>query len=80
MIDIHPVDTHVGSRLREARVEAGLTQTQLAKSAKVSFQQLQKYENGVNRVSASRLYMLSSKLNKPVQYFFEGLENTTPHG
>ena len=61
-------------------MEAGLTQTQLAKSAKVSFQQLQKYENATNRVSASRLYMFSETLSKPISYFFDGLEATTPHG
>jgi len=68
------VDQHVGTRLRRRRRLLGLTQQQLAECVGVRFQQIQKYECGANRVSASRLYELSNALNVPVNYFYEGLE------
>lgn len=71
-IDAHPVDIHVGAQLRRARLLAGLSQGQVATSAKISFQQLQKYERGVNRISASRLFEIAAILCVPVSYFFEG--------
>ncbi len=70
-----PVDVHVGSRIRLRRIELGLSQTELADKVGVSFQQLQKYENGKNRVSASRLYAISQKLKSPIAWFFEGVES-----
>jgi len=75
------IDLHVGKRLRRRRRLLGLTQQQLAESIGIRFQQIQKYECGANRVTASRLYELAVALNVPVNYFFEGLQaaaNTTP--
>lgn len=68
------IDLHVGKRLRRRRRLLGLTQQQLAESIGIRFQQIQKYECGANRVTASRLYELSVSLNVPVGYFFEGLQ------
>ncbi len=70
----HPVDAHVGQRLRHRRWMMGLTQQQLAALVGVRFQQIQKYESGVNRVSASRLWDLSQALSVSVAFFFDGLE------
>lgn len=70
----HPVDVHVGHRLRQRRVAVGLTQDRLAKSVGITFQQVQKYERGTNRIVASRLYELAQVLKIPVEYFFEGLD------
>jgi transcriptional regulator with XRE-family HTH domain len=67
-------DLHVGKRLRRRRRLLGLTQQQLAESIGIRFQQIQKYECGANRVTASRLYELAVALNVPVNYFFEGLQ------
>jgi transcriptional regulator with XRE-family HTH domain len=69
-----PVDIHVGRQLRFARELAGLTQTDISKELGMSFQVVQKYEQGEIRVSASRLFQLSVLLAKPVGYFFEGFE------
>ena len=69
----HPTDVHVGKRIREARIAKGLSQTELGKLLGVSFQQIQKYEKGTNRLGASRLWALATSLNLPVPYFFEGL-------
>jgi len=68
------IDHHVGKRLRRRRRLLGLTQQQLAESVGIRFQQVQKYECGANRVSASRLFELAEALDVPVQYFYEGLE------
>ena len=68
---IHPVDAHVGKRIKQLRWLRGLTQQQLAQEIGVKFQQLQKYETGANRVSASRLWQLSRALETPVGFFFE---------
>jgi len=70
----HPVDLHVGKRLRHRRWMIGMTQQQLAGAVGIKFQQIQKYESGANRVSASRLWDLSQALSVPVAFFFEGLE------
>jgi transcriptional regulator with XRE-family HTH domain len=67
------VDVHVGWRLRDRRVMAGLTQEQLATRLCVTFQQVKKYENGTNRLSASRLYQCSRVLGVSILWFFEGL-------
>ena len=66
-------DLHVGKRLRRRRRLLGMTQQQLAESIGIRFQQIQKYECGANRVTASRLHELAVALNVPVGYFFEGL-------
>ncbi len=70
----HPTDVHVGGRLRIRRTMLGMSQTKLAELIGLTFQQLQKYEKGTNRISASRLYELSRKLDVPISYFFEELE------
>lgn len=70
----HPIDIHIGQRLRMRRTELGLSQEKVSESLGVSFQQLQKYERGVNRMSCSRLFLLAQSLGVPVNYFFAGLE------
>ncbi|MGV6811684.1 MAG: helix-turn-helix domain-containing protein [Brevirhabdus sp.] len=70
----HPVDVHVGKRVRHRRWMVGMTQQQLAEKVGIKFQQIQKYETGMNRVSASRLWDISEALDVPVSFFFEGLE------
>jgi transcriptional regulator with XRE-family HTH domain len=65
-----PIDVHVGRCLRARRQELGLSQMRLAEALGVTFQQIQKYERGVNRVVASRLYDLSRILDVPIEYFF----------
>ncbi len=74
--DRHPnaIDRHVASRLRLRRREVGLSQHALAAVLGVSFQQLQKYEQGTNRITAGALYKLSITLEVSVQYFFDGLK------
>jgi transcriptional regulator with XRE-family HTH domain len=72
------IDEYVGKRLRRRRRLLGMTQQQLAESVGIRFQQIQKYECGANRVTASRLYELARALSVPVNYFFEGLERTEP--
>ncbi len=69
-----PVDVHVGIRVRLRRTLLGMSQTDIADALGLTFQQVQKYENGKNRIAASRLYQLSRILDVPVGYFFEGLE------
>lgn len=66
----HPIDLHVGMRLRLRRVILGLRQDQLGDAVGVSLQQIQKYERGQNRVSASRLFDLARVLGVPIDYFF----------
>lgn len=80
-----PVDTHVGSRLRLRRTMLGLSQTELANKVGLTFQQVQKYEAGANRVSASRLFHIAEALGVPVSFFFDdmnrpdrGWEETSP--
>ncbi|MCH9825559.1 helix-turn-helix domain-containing protein [Lentibacter algarum] len=70
----HPVDVHVGKRVRHRRWLVGMTQQQLAEKVGIKFQQIQKYETGANRVSASRLWDISEVLDVPVSFFFEGLD------
>ena len=70
----HPVDVHVGKRIRHRRWLIGKTQQQLAEQVGIKFQQIQKYETGANRVSASRLWDISDALDVPVSFFFEGLD------
>ena len=69
------IDVHLGKRLRRRRRLLGLTQQQLAGTVGVRFQQIQKYECGANRISASRLWQLSEALEVPVGYFYEGLSD-----
>lgn len=72
----HPVDVHVGKRIRHRRWMVGMTQQQLAEKVGIKFQQIQKYETGMNRVSASRLWDISAALSVPISFYFEGLENS----
>ena len=65
-----PVDKIVGARVRQRRVEIHMSQERLAELIGVSFQQLQKYESGANRIGASRLYAIASSLESPISYFF----------
>ena len=67
------IDAHVGLRVRQRRTLMGLSQTQLGESLGLTFQQVQKYERGFNRIGASRLFELSRVLGVPITYFFEGL-------
>lgn len=68
------VDRHVGARLRVQRLDLAMSQSELGEKLGVSFQQVQKYEQGSNRVGASRLFQLGAVLGVPVSYFFEGLD------
>ena len=68
-----PVDAHIGQKIRARRNLLGLSQTELADAAGITFQQIQKYEKGVNRVGASRLQQFSEALGVPPSYFFDGL-------
>lgn len=71
----HPVDIHVGKRVRHRRWLIGMTQQQLAEKVGIKFQQIQKYETGANRVSASRLWDIADAMDVQVSFFFEGLED-----
>jgi transcriptional regulator with XRE-family HTH domain len=70
----HPVDVHVGQRVRHRRWMVGITQQKLAEAVGIKFQQIQKYETGMNRISASRLWDIAAALDVPVSFFFEGLD------
>lgn len=70
----HPVDVHVGQRIRQRRWMVGMTQQQLGNKVGIKFQQIQKYETGTNRVSASRLWDIAAAMDVPVAFFFEGLD------
>ncbi|MEM7239969.1 MAG: helix-turn-helix transcriptional regulator [Pseudomonadota bacterium] len=70
----HPVDEHVGQRVRQRRWMVGMTQQQLGNKVGIKFQQIQKYETGTNRISASRLWDIADALDVPVSFFFEGIE------
>ena len=72
-----PVDLHVGSRLRLRRNLMGMSQDQLGKASGLTFQQIQKYEHGTNRIAASRLFQLATLLNVQVSWFFEGFSVET---
>jgi len=72
------IDDHVGARIRERRIMLGLTQQQLAEMIGVTYQQAHKYERGINRVSAGRLYQIAGVLNVPIVYFYDGLGAAAP--
>lgn len=71
----HPVDVHVGKRVRHRRWMVGMTQQQLAGKVGIKFQQIQKYETGMNRISASRLWDIAESLGVPISFFFEGIDD-----
>lgn len=73
----NPVDLYVGGRVRMRRRSLGVSQERLADDLGLTFQQVQKYERGANRVSASKLYEIARSLQTPVAYFFEGLNDPT---
>lgn len=74
----HAVDVHVGRRLRLKRTLAGLSQTDLAGAVGLTFQQIQKYEKGANRISAGRLVQFAGALGVPVSFFFDGGDGDAP--
>lgn len=74
------VDWHVGSRLRLRRLELGMSQEKLADALGITFQQVQKYERGTNRIGASRLHQIALALQVPITYFFEGTGDGAPAG
>lgn len=73
----NPIDAHVGKRLRLRRTLLGLSQEKLGEAVDLTFQQIQKYERGANRIGASRLYAISKSLDVPVNYFFEEMPGDT---
>lgn len=70
------IDVLIGARVKSRRIALKISQTKLADAVGVRFQQIQKYESGANRVSASRLLMIAETLNVPIAYFFQGLDAT----
>lgn len=74
----HPVDVHVGHMIRTTRRARGMTQQMLAAHIGVKFQQVQKYETGANRVSASRLWEIARVLDMPINHFFDTFEQQDP--
>ena len=76
----NPIDLHVGARIRMRRKIMGVSQERLAEDLGLTFQQVQKYERGANRVSASKLYEIACSLQSAVSYFFEGLADPTDAG
>jgi len=76
----NPVDAHVGSRVRLRRMLLGMSQERLGESMGLTFQQVQKYEKGVNRIGASRLFQIAKILDVPVQFFFEEAPQTGEAG
>lgn len=78
--DPHPADMHVGRQIATVRMQSDVSQVQLARSIGITFQQLQKYENARNRVSASMIYKIGRSLGVPVSRFFEGLPENGESG
>ena len=74
----HPVDVHVGKRVRQGRWIVGMTQQQLGDKSGIKHQQIQKYETGTNRISASRMWDIAAALEVPVSFFFEGRDGQAP--
>lgn len=76
----NPIDVHVGRRVRLRRKELGISQERLAVGLDLTFQQIQKYERGSNRISASKLYEIARLLRVPVAFFFDGLDDPASPG
>ena len=76
----NPIDIQVGNRVRIRRMLIGMSQERLGDLLGLTFQQVQKYENGVNRIGAGRLYEVSRILNVPVDFFYEGVASSGPEG
>lgn len=71
-------DIHIGRRVQERRKQLGLSQEKLGEQLGITFQQVQKYEKGTNRIGAGRLFSISEILDAPIGFFFQGLQNTGP--
>lgn len=71
----NPIDVHVGSKVRLKRTMLGMSQEKLGDSLGITFQQVQKYEKGTNRISASRLFQLASILKAPIEFFYDGVSD-----
>jgi transcriptional regulator with XRE-family HTH domain len=83
--DGNSIDPHVGERIRRRRTELGLTQEELGSGLGISYQQIQKYETGANRISAARLFEIATALDIPISYFFDDFspgkrDGGMPHG
>ena len=78
--EAHPTDRHVGMNIRTRRKAIGMSQITLAQAVGLTFQQIQKYERGLNRVSASKLFEVARALSVPVSFFFDGLVQSTGEG
>jgi transcriptional regulator with XRE-family HTH domain len=76
--ETHEIEQHVGRRIRERRTSLGLTQQQLANMIGVTYQQAHKYERGINRISAGRLYEIAGALGVDTDYFYAGLVSSEP--
>ncbi|MGL4323650.1 MAG: helix-turn-helix domain-containing protein [Beijerinckiaceae bacterium] len=76
----NPIDRHVGSRVRMRRMLIGMSQEKLGEALGLTFQQVQKYEKGTNRIGASRLQDISGVLGVPVEFFFDGAPHSVPPG
>ena len=76
----HPVDVHVGARMRQRRTLLGMSQTKLGDAVGLTFQQIQKYERGSNRIGSSRLFEFSKVLDVPVSHFFEDMPSNALAG
>ena len=75
----NPIDRHVGSRVRMRRMLIGMSQEKLGEALGLTFQQVQKYEKGTNRIGASRLHRIASVLGVPVEFFYEGAPHSSAH-
>lgn len=73
----HPVDVHVGGRVRLRRMLLGMSQDKLGEALGLTFQQIQKYEKGINRIGASRVFEISKILDVPIQFFYDDLSGRT---
>ncbi len=73
----NPIDIHVGGRVRMRRMLVGMSQDKLGEALGLTFQQVQKYEKGANRIGASRLFQIAKILEVPVEYFYEGIDDVT---
>ncbi|NOX96216.1 MAG: helix-turn-helix transcriptional regulator [Alphaproteobacteria bacterium] len=73
----HPIDRHVGARVKLRRMILGMSQDALGKALGLTFQQIQKYEKGINRIGASRLFELSGLLDVPIQFFYDDYGDAT---
>ena len=80
MARLHPVDVHVGGRMRQRRSLLGMSQTKVGDAVGLTFQQIQKYERGFNRVGSSRLFEFAKVLDVPISYFFDAMPSNALAG